>query len=225
MNFDGKTIRLKFTNLIEHKLVLSDLRYSDLYALPRGEEEQRRFCEAWAIVLGVELDCTPAEFIDSRLDVDLIEVQKAVEAAHERDCRLIETNSAEPIEEAKKKDKRELEIQYLKWREFVCQNCNVSRREFDCLTPLETQIIQIEYKDKLSMEAQKLRVLDEHFARLEFANFGNKRSKISDFRILKDEAQKPKIKTAKQIEFDAQNLKRKADAQNYLKERAKKYGR
>lgn len=223
MKFDGKTIRLKFTNIIEHKLLLQDLQYSDLYVLPRGEEEQLKFCKAWAIVLGVELDCTPVVFIDDRLDVDLIEVQKAVEEAYERDCRLIETNCAETIEEAEKKSKRELEIQYLKWREFVCQNCNVKRREFDGLTPLETQIIQIEYKDKLSMQSQKLRVLDEHFARLEFANFGNKKSKISDFRILKDET--PKIKTAKQIEFDAQNLKRKADAQNYLKERAKKYGR
>lgn len=227
MKFDGKAVAFRFTNVIEHRLMLAGVWYSDLYCLPRDLKTRKRFCKAWAIVLGVELSGSLIKFCNERLDVDLKQVRAEVFKTYERDCRLVEEllqNTGSATKEEKKTE-RELRIQYLKWREYVCQNCNITRAEFDDLTPLETQLIQNEYERRQSIRSQELRVLDEHFARLELAQFGGKRSRVSDYRLLKDPPRKPIKKTKAMLANEKLNLERKILAKKYLEERRRKYGR
>lgn len=227
MKFDGKTVVFKFTNAIEHRLMLAGVWYSDLYILPRDLKTRKRFCKAWAIVLGVELSGSLIKFCNERLDVDLKQVRVEVFKTYERDCRLIDEllDNTGSAKDDIKKTERELCIQYLKWREYVCQNCGITRAEFDDLTPLETQIIQNEYERKQKQRLQELRVLDEHFARLELAQFGGKRSRVGDYRLLKDAAKKPIKKTKEMLANEKLNMERKILAKKYLEERRKKYGR
>lgn len=82
VKFAGRNIAIKFDNFAIFRLAKEGLSERDLLAVKGAEEA--RYCQAWAVILGVEFDGDCRSFLN-KFDGGLLAANMAVIDAMERD--------------------------------------------------------------------------------------------------------------------------------------------